>query len=184
MRTRMMVVIMLACMGLGAAGTALAQGGKPNVQSADITSDKCVYKWKDRTFEFTGNVRVEVLGPDHAVMTAPKMVGKAAGNNQITELTATGPVKFDITTAKDDQGVQRIISAASAGGAVYHGGSKLITMIGGAEAVMTTNPADPDVEPAKFTATTLNISLQDFAMSGEGFHAVMQFVPGETKKPQ
>ena len=183
MKTRVMVVMGLVCVGLSAAGGVYAQGGKPTVQSADITSDKWTYNWKTKTFTFTGNCRVEVKGPDHAVMTAPNMTGKASGSgNQITEIVASGPVQFDITTAKDEKGVQQIINAACAGQAVYRGGDKKVTLAGGAEAVMATNPADPNVEPARMTATTLTISLVDFEIGGDGLHIDMQFAPQDVKK--
>ena len=184
MRAKLMIVTGLVAVAMAAGIVGVyAQGAKPKVQSADITSEKWSYNWKTKTFTFTGNCRVEVRGPDHAVMTAPKMTGKAAGAaSQITEIVATGPVKFDITTAKDEKGVQQIINAACAGQAVYRGGDKVVTLAGGAEAVMATNPADPDVEPAKMTATALTISLDDFEIGGDNLHINMQFAPEEAGK--
>ena len=184
MMTRALVVAGLACMLLAAAMvTADAQSGKPSVQQATITANKWVYNWKNKTFEFTGNVRVEVKGPDHAVMNSPKMTGKTkGGGNQIYEISAVGPVKFDITTAKDEEGVQRMIRAACAGGAVYRGGDKVVTLSGGAEAVMTTIPEDPSIQPGKMTASTLTINLDTFEIGGDDFKGEMQFMPKEEKK--
>jgi len=171
-------VALLLCLLLAMAAVA-ADRVQKSAQSADVFSDKFIYKWDKNLFEFTGNCRVEIKGPDSATMVAPKMTGKLAGNsNQITEITAIGPVKFDILTKKDEQGVQRMIKAGCAGEAVYTGGTKVVTLGGGAEAVMTTIPQDPDMQPAMFTGNKLVINLTDFTITGDNVHIEMQ-VPAE-----
>jgi hypothetical protein len=183
MTSRRLLIAVLVGAGFVAAGaTAYAQGGKPSVQQAVIDSDRYKYNWKDNTFEFLGNCKVEIKGPDRAVMNSPKMVGKAGKGNQISQITATGPVRFDITTAKDEEGVQRIIRAACAGSATYRGGDRIVTLSGGAEAGMTTVPEDPNIQPGKLTAGTLTINLDTFEIEGDKFHGEMQFVPTDEKK--
>ncbi len=162
-----------------------ASAVEKSTRNADIFSDTFTYDWKKNVFEFIGNCRVEVKGPDRATMTAPRMTGKLGQKGaQLAQITAPGPVHFEVTTKKDADGLQRRIVAACAGQAVFEGETSTITLTGGAEAQMTTIPATPDIEPAKFTGDKLIINLKTFTVQGERVHFEVELPPetAEEKK--
>lgn len=167
-KSRLLVAAVLVAVVIAAA---VATAAEKKTDQADIRADKMVYRWDTNTWEFTGNVRVEIKGPDKALLTAPKMTGKLAQKaTQITEIKAVGPVRFEVTTQKDADGIQRRIVATGTGDAVYTGTTRVIALTGGAQAEMTTLPPEPDVQPTRFQAEQLTINLKSFTVEGENVH--------------
>jgi lipopolysaccharide export system protein LptA len=153
-------------------------------QQADITSDKFTYDWGRNQFVFTGNCRVDIKGPDKATLHAPRMVGKVgAKSSQIAEITASGPVSFDIVTQKDAEGSQRHIVATCSGNATYNGATRLVTLNGGAQATMTSLPVDPDVQPTRFTGDKLVVDFGANQITGENVHFEVEVPAQETTPP-
>lgn len=135
---------------------------------ADISADKLVYNFAKNTWEFIGNVTVDVKGPDRATLTAPRMTGKLGkSGSQLDEVTAYGPVHFEITVKTDTDRVQRHITATCTGQAVYTGAASTITLIGGAEGQMVTLPAQPDSSPATFKGDKITINLAESTVEME-----------------
>lgn len=140
-------------------------------QQADIRADKFVYHLQKKEFVFTGNCRVDVKGPDKATLRAPRMVGTmGAGTSQISQITAEGPVTIEITTAKASDGTQQHIMASCKGTATYSGATRVVTLAGGAEAVMTTLPEQPDQQPTRFTGDKLVVNFGSSEITGENVH--------------
>lgn len=170
---------------LVALGVAGAQTPKPKrtLQPASVDADKGTYDWQKHQWTFTGNCVVRIEGPDKATMEAPSMTGKTGSNaNEISEIIASGPVSFTVVTRKDDQGNQRLIKAGCKGNGVYSGAQRVVTLTGGAEAVMTMIPQDPEAQPTKFTGNSLTINLEDNTVGGDHVHIEMQ-VPAESVGP-
>ena len=166
----LVITLVLAVAGLSMVALVWAQAVKRTSQ-ADITSQKFTYDWKSSEFIFTGNCRVEIKGPDKATMTAPRVVGKiTTKGQQVNKLTASGPVTFDFTTARDADGVQRRIVASCSGQAIYDGVANTVTLTGGAEAQMTALPAAEGQEPTKFSGTKLIVNFKSYTVEGEGVH--------------
>jgi lipopolysaccharide export system protein LptA len=152
-------------------------------QQADITADKFVYDMGRNEFVFSGNCRVDIKGPNKATLNAPRMVGKVgAKSSQISEITASGPVSFDIVTQKDAEGGQRHIVASCSGSAVYNGATRLVTLNGGAQATMTSLPAGPDAQPTRFTGDKLVVDFGANQITGENVHFEVE-VPAQDTAP-
>lgn len=153
----------VGCLLLAAVAVMAAQEMK--TQQAVVTADVMKYNWKANTWYFNGNCRVDVAGPDKAMLTAPKMTGKVGkGGTQLNEIVASGPVSFDVTVRADESGVQRRIVASCKGQAVFTGVAKTITLTGGAQGQMTSIPAEPETGPAVFSGETVTINLADFTV--------------------
>ena len=177
--TWLMAATALASLLLAAA---VALGAEKKTDQADIRAERFTYHWDSNLWEFTGNCRVEIKGADQATMTAPKMTGKfTEKGTQVSEITAAGPARFDVTTQKTPDGVQRRIVAGCAGEAVYSGATRIVTLTGGAEAEMTVVPADPDAAPTKFSAERLVINLQTLTVEGENVHIEAE-IPAEPEQ--
>ncbi len=153
---------------LGACMAALAAQTK--TQQALITCDKkAVYNWKTGELVFSGNCRVEIKGEDKATMTTEQLSGKfSPDGSSVVKLTAAGPVHFDITTAPDENGVKRLITAECKGQALFMGQERQVRLTGGAEALMETLPKQPNVDPAKLTGKEIVIDLDTFDVTVEG----------------
>jgi lipopolysaccharide export system protein LptA len=152
--------------GLAVGTVALAETRRTD--KADINADKLVYNFANNTWEFTGNVTVDVKGPDKATMSAPRMSGKLGkSGSQLNEVVAYGPVQFAITLQPDADGVQRRITATCTGQALYTGAASTIVLVGGAEGQMVTLPQQPDASPATFKGDKITINLADSTIEME-----------------
>ena len=156
--------------GLLLLSCACSLAAEKQTQQATITATrKATYNWKSGEVEFSGNCRVEIKGEDRSLMTSERLSGKfSADGNQIVRITASGPVHFDITGAKDAEGRQRIITADCKGDAQFLGDSRIVKLTGGAEAVMSTVPQPPNTQPAKLTGQTIILDLNTFDVTVEG----------------
>jgi lipopolysaccharide export system protein LptA len=159
-----LALLMALCLIAGT--VALAETRRTD--KADISADKMVYNFAKNTWEFTGNVAVDIKGPDKATLTAPRMTGKLGkSGSQLNEVTAFGPVRFEITLKPDADGVQRRITATCTGQAIYTGAASTIVLIGGAEGQMVTLPIKPDENPATFKGDKVTINLVDSTIEME-----------------
>lgn len=158
---------------------ALAAAVEKQTSEANITADKFKANVSTGVWEFTGNCRVEIKGPDKGFMTAPRVLGTFdRAGSQVTEIKAFGPVNFDMTTRKDAEGVQRRIVARCTDQAVYAGAARTITLTGNPEAAVSTIPSPPDAKPATFTGRKLIITLKDeITIEGEGVKFDVEFPP-------
>jgi lipopolysaccharide export system protein LptA len=182
MKTRRLMALGLGLVLLSLCVAVAAQVVK-KAQQADITSEKFTYDWAKNQFVFSGNCRVDIKGPDKATLNAPRMVGKVASkSSQISEIAASGPVSFDIVTARDSEGNQRHIVATCSGSAVYNGATRLVTLNGGAQATMTTLPLDPSVQPTRFTGDKLVVDFGANEITGENVHFEVE-VPAQETTP-
>lgn len=161
-----------------------AAGVEKQTSEANITADKFKANVSTGVWEFTGNCRVEIKGPDAGFMTSPRVVGQFdRAGSQVTEIKAFGPVNFDVTTRKDAEGVQRRIVARCTEQAVYAGAARTITLTGNPEATMSTIPSPPEAKPATFTGRKLIITLADeITFEGEGITLVTEFLPETTQE--
>ncbi|NSW57640.1 MAG: hypothetical protein HPY44_16640 [Armatimonadetes bacterium] len=164
----------------------LALAAEKQTQQATITANrKATYNWKTGEIEFSGGCRVEIKGEDKSVMTSERISGKfSADGNRIERITASGPVHFDITEAKDTEGRQRIITADCKGDAQFLGDSRIVKLTGGAEAVMSTIPQPPNSQPAKLTGQTIIIDMNTFDVTVEGPVHMEVEIPPTTSAPQ
>jgi lipopolysaccharide export system protein LptA len=161
-----LTLALLIAAGLIAGTVAFAETRRTD--KADISADKLIYNFAKNTWDFIGNVTVDVKGPDKATMTAPRMSGKLGKTgSQLNEVTALGPVRFEITLKPDADGVQRRITATCTGQAVYTGAASTITLIGGAEGQMVSLPLQPDAVPATFKGEKVTINLADSTVEME-----------------
>ena len=171
-----LTVTLVAALALAAAAA------EKKTDKADIWSDKFIYHWDTNLWEFIGNCRVEIKGPDKATMKAPKLRGKLTKRGtQLEQITASGPVQFDVLTRKDAEGVQRKIVASCDRDAVYDAGARTVTLTGGAVAEMTTIPQQGDAGPTRFTADRLIINLKTLQVEGDNVHIEAE-IPVESEE--
>ena len=181
-RRRLAVAI---CLALAVGAVAIATAVEKETQEAKITAEKLKANWGTGVWEFTGNCRAEIKGPDKGIMTAPKMTGKFDKSaSRVSKITAAGPVSFDITTRKDAEGVQRKIIAKCTGEAVYEGATRTVTLTGKPEVVMTTIPSEPGVRPATFTGSKLIINLKALTIEGDDVDFNFEFPAATTEKEE
>ncbi len=163
------------------AAVATSYAAEKKAREATINSDTMVYNWKKDTFEFTGNCRAELKGDDQASMSGAKITGKfTKGGSSVSEIIAYGPVRFDITTQPDDEGVSRHITAQCKGNGTFSAATKTIRLTGGAEAIMTTVPMDPNIEPAKFSGAEVIINLATYDLTVQGGVHLQVQLPAES----
>lgn len=170
--------LILAAVLLSLTAMVAAQVTK-KAQQADIRAEKFVYLWQKKEFVFTGNCRVDIKGPDKATLRAPRMVGTmGASTSTISQITADGPVTIDITTAKASDGTQQHIMASCKGAATYSGATRVVTLTGSAEAVMTPLPEQPDTQPTRFTGDKLVVNFGTSEVTGENVHFEIEVPAG------
>jgi len=157
MKKRVMLLLALA-IGL-AVTVALAQATK-RTQTAVITADDLVYDWETDIFEFTGNCRVQISGPDEATMTAPKMIVELNEKaDRVKILRTVGKTHFSVLTAPNNKGQRRRIEASSNNGATYNETTQKVVLSGGAVADMTMVPPDERVHAVHFKGERITADL-------------------------
>ena len=170
-----LVVVMLLSVAIQAVAV------ERQTAQANIKADRFKANIGTGEWEFSGNCRVEIKGPDNAVMTAPRVTGRFdRSGSQVVEIRATGPVDFDVTTRRDSEGVQRRIVAKATTSAVYSAAARTITLSGSPQAAVSTIPSPPDVRPATFSGRTLVVRLDDeVTIEGEGVVFDVELPPAE-----
>lgn len=128
--------------------------------TAEFGSEDFSWAWDTNVFELAGGAWLNVKAEHVAKMTATAMTVQADDKlRQIELLTATGPVKIDVLTAKDEKGLQRKIVASCSEKATYQEAKQLIEMIGNVEADVTTLPAG-NVEAAHLCGDKITFDLK------------------------
>ena len=140
-------------------GLVLAQAQK-RTQSADITADVMTFNWTSNAFEFTGNAHAVLKGAYEAVVTAPKMAVKlTAKSDKVDSLVASGPVRFELVSEPDEQGVRHKVVATAQDRAEYSEVNQKLVLRGNAEATITALPEAPDAQRAHFTGDVMEANL-------------------------
>ena len=129
--------------------------------TADISADEMIFRFGRNEFEFRGNCVLKIKGPNTAEMVAPRMVFKlSSGGASLASLTAYGPVKMTIITAKDASGQRRRIVARCSEKATYNEASQLVEMIGDGVADIVTLPETPQSPRFHFNMDYLKVNLR------------------------
>jgi len=174
--------VALACLVLTMAAFSASE---KKTQNANISCEEnFTYNWKTGLIVFRGDCRLEVKGPEKAILTTQRLSAKfGQGNNRVDSVTAQGPVHFDVTTEPDAEGVRRHITADCRGEATFDGKARVVKLTGGAEAVMMPVPAPPGTQPAKLSGPVIEINLATSEMNIEGsFYGEFE-IPAAQPKP-
>ena len=138
---------------------AFAQDSR-KTQSAEIRGDSSVFNWIKNELVLTGNVSVQVTSPNATTFTAPKMTAKfSKAMDQILTLVATGPVRVEITTAPDADGVRSRITATGNDKAEYSETTQKIKLLGDAVADYVSLPEGPESRRMHFTGEEIEADL-------------------------
>ncbi len=136
-----------------------AQAGK-QTQTADITSQTMSFNWNTNTFEFTGNAKVIMAGLYDATVTGPKMVVQLTSKgDRVKQLVTHGPVRFELVSKPDANGVRRRVIATAKDRAEYSEITQKIVLRGNAEATIVTLPETPESQRAHFTGDVMEADL-------------------------
>ena len=138
---------------------AWAQNSK-KTQSADIKGDGSVFNWNTNELTLTGSVSVQITSANATTMTAPKMTAKfSKAMDLILNLVASGPVRLEIITAPDADGVRSRMTATCTDKAEYSETTQKIVLHGGAVADYVSLPEGPESRTAHFTGDEIEANL-------------------------
>jgi lipopolysaccharide export system protein LptA len=144
-------------------------------QSADIKGQAITFNWVTGEFTLTGDVKVQIQGPNQATLTAPKMTGKITqAGTKLMSLTAYGPVRVEIITRPDPQGNRGRIDATATDKAVYSEAAQKIMLYGGAVADYVSLPEGPDSRRAHFTGDEIEADLNTDTLQVTNTHITVQ----------
>jgi lipopolysaccharide export system protein LptA len=164
----LMVALLLLIPTLG-----LPQAEK-KTQTADITSHIMKFNWTSNVYVFTGSYAGDPNGDTTAILhgdydatvNAPKMTFTLPPKGQkVGTLTATGPVRFEIITPPDAQGLRTKVVATAADSAIYSEADRTLKLKGNADATITRLPETPDAQSAHFTGDEIDANLKDSEMT-------------------
>ena len=128
-------------------------------QSADITSDTMSFNWNTNAFEFAGNAKVVMVGPYQATITGPKMNVELTKDNRVKQMLARGPVKFDLISPPDKDGVRNHIVATADDSAEYSEVTQKIVLRGNAQTTIISLPETADSRRVYFTGDVMEADL-------------------------
>lgn len=166
--TRSIALLLVACLIVAAAGVTVAQQVR-KTRTAQVRADSLEYDWSTNTTVMEGECRLTIENSSDAVMTAPKMTIKFNDDHdRINSLDAGGPVHFTVTTAADEQGVHRKITATANGGATYSEQNQQVRLTGGASADLATLGAD--AEAVHFEGDTITANLKTSRLQVDNAH--------------
>ncbi len=162
MRNGWLIIAIVA--GVSALGVAMAQQVK-RTETGAVTADLIEYDFANNDFKATGNVIVNIDGTHQGKMFAPALsMDLNQDLDRIVSLVATGPVKFEVLTAPDTNGLRRKIVASCGKRATYDANTQTIVMTGGAKADVSTLPAG-NAEAAHFTGDSITVNLLTSTLS-------------------
>ncbi len=142
------------------AGTVVVAQQSSKTTTAEFGAEEVAWDWTTNVFELVGGCWLNIKADHDARMTARAMTVKADKNlQQVEMLTAAGPVKFEVLTAKDKDGLQRKIVASCSQKATYEEKTQVVELIGNAEADVTTLP-EGNVEAAHLTGDKVTVDLK------------------------
>ena len=162
MRNGWLIVAIVAC--VSALAVATAQQVK-RTETGTVTAELIEYDFGNNDFKATGNVVVDIDGKHQAKMFAPTLsMDLNQDLDRILSLVATGPVRFEVLTAPDSDGLRRKILASCGSRAAYDAAAQTIVMSGGAKADVSTLPAG-NAEAAHFTGDSITVNLRTSMLS-------------------
>jgi lipopolysaccharide export system protein LptA len=138
-------------------------------QTADIKAHLSTFNWKSNVYVFSGaytgdpsgNTIAILHGDYDATVYAPKMTFTLPPKGQkVGTLTATGPVRFEILTPPDQQGLRTKIVATATDSATYSEVTQKLMLKGNADATITRLPESPDTPNAHITGDEIDANLQ------------------------
>ena len=152
-------IIWLVAAAMLVGGVVVAQQSRKTA-TAEFGGELFEWAMDTNLFTLSGGAWLNVKADQVAKMTASAMTIKLNEKlNLVESLTATGPVKIDMLTAKGEKGVQRKIIASCAEKGTYQEAEQLIEMIGDVEADVTTLPAG-NVEAAHLCGDKISFDLK------------------------
>ncbi|MFO7946371.1 MAG: LptA/OstA family protein [Armatimonadota bacterium] len=164
----MICPVIVVCLLAGAFGIPLAQQVQ-KTQTATIKADSLEYDWSTETTVMKGNCHLVIDNDSHAEMTAPAMtVQLNRDRNRINFLEADGVVRFNVTTAPDDNGLRRKISAQAQGGATYRETTQEVKLTGGARADVST--IGTAAQAVHFEGNTITANLKTSRLRVDNAH--------------
>ncbi len=160
-RLKVMGMIALAAMLLAVAAAQQTR----RTETGTVTAAEFEWDFANNKFLATGDVVVNIAGRHQAQLRAPQVsLDMNDTMNRIVRAVASGPVRLELLTAPDANGLRRKIIATCGGRATYEAGSDTVTMSGGAQADVTTLP-EGKVEAAHLKGDSITVNLRDSKMS-------------------
>ncbi len=161
---RVATAVMAVAVIAGALSVAAGQQVR-RTETGTVTADLIEYDFGTNDFTATGNAHVTILGRHNAQIRAPKLTMDLSDQlDRILRLEAAGPVRFEVVTAPDDEGLRRQIEASATQSAVYVDETQTVTLTGDAVADVRTLP-EGEVEAARFEGQSIVVNLAKSTLS-------------------
>ena len=156
----LLIAALAALLAAGATGqqTRTTETGK-------VTADLIEYDFGRHAFTATGNTHVTIDGRHQAEIRAPSLSMDLSQNmDQIRLIEARGPVRFEVLTAPDENGIRRRIDASANQSATYRQADETVVLAGNARANVTSVPAD-GADAAQFSGESIVVNLATSTLS-------------------
>lgn len=152
------LIVMLAASLLT---VAVAQQQTRETQTGKLEYGELVWDFENNTFVITGSpALLSVRGMHDAELRSPRInVNASAGLTEIHGAVASGPVRLNMLTAPDNNGVQRRIHATCRDRATYDQGAATVRMTGNVVAEIITLPETGE-EAAHLQSEEITVDLR------------------------
>jgi lipopolysaccharide export system protein LptA len=155
-----MLSLMIVTLTLGTLTVAYAQQTR-KTETGKVVFDELEWDFENNTIVITGSpALLSVEGMHDAQLRAPRInVNADAQLTQIHGAVATGPVRLNMLTAPDTNGVRRRIEATCQQRATYSQGEATVTMVGTVVADIITLP-QTEAEAAHLESEKITVDLR------------------------
>jgi len=128
--------------------------------TAELGFGELEWNWDTNVIEMTGNCWVNVKDRHTAKLEAPSMTVQINDEvNRVEKLVAAGPVKFEVLTVPNREGIRRKIVGSCTDKATYEEQQQLFQLQGNAVADVTTLP-EGNVEAAHLAGQVITANLK------------------------
>ena len=152
----------LACITIAALAVCTVVIGQQvkRTATAELRFGELEWNWDTNVIEMTGNCSVNVRDRHTAKVEAPSMTVRINKQLDIVEhLVAPGPVKFEVLTAPNREGIRRKIVGSCTDKATYEEEKQVFQLQGNAVADVTTLP-EGSVEAAHLSGQAITANLK------------------------
>ncbi len=158
---RFLLATMIALLAATMLTVAPAQQQTRKTRTGKVTFNELVWDFENNTIVITGQpAQLCVEGLHDAELRAPRI--NVDADEQLTRIhgaVATGPVRLNMLTAPDTNGVRRRINATCQQKATYDQGSATVTMVGDVVADIVTLP-ESEEEAAHLESQQITVDLR------------------------